>query len=122
MVINTAIARGDEYDPVPGDVAIGVDAPVSSACEDREKAIDSILSSIAMEELALSHVLNAEGEKIQFILGTLPGVESPKATFEQVIETNESVRKMMQNVMQYEMIIAGKMETALDSSNCDICN
>ena len=39
----------------------------------RENAINQILSSIATEELSLSHILNAEGEKIQHILGTLPG-------------------------------------------------
>jgi len=35
----------------------------------REDAISQIISSIAMEELGLSHILNAEGEKIQFVLG-----------------------------------------------------
>ena len=40
----------------------------------REDAVNQILSSIAMEELGLSHILNAEGEKLQYILGTLPGL------------------------------------------------
>ena len=44
-----------------------IDPPIQ-----REDAVNQILSSIAMEELGLSHILNAEGEKLQYILGTLP--------------------------------------------------
>lgn len=34
----------------------------------QEQALTMILSSIALEEVALSHIINAEGEKIQYIL------------------------------------------------------
>ena len=44
-----------------------IDPPIQ-----REDAVNQILSSIAMEELGLSHILNAEGEKLQYILGTIP--------------------------------------------------
>ncbi|WP_429747958.1 hypothetical protein [Bacillus salipaludis] len=35
------------------------------------QTVQLLLASIALEELALAHLLNAEAEKIQFILGTL---------------------------------------------------
>ena len=47
--------------------------PPNGADMTREDALTMIVASIAMEELALSHILNAEGEKLQYILGTLPG-------------------------------------------------
>lgn len=34
-----------------------------------------IIASIAMGELALSRILNAEGERLQYILGALPGAK-----------------------------------------------
>ncbi|MCI9588503.1 MAG: collagen-like protein, partial [Oscillospiraceae bacterium] len=41
----------------------------------REGSINGIISSIAAEELSLSHILNTQGEKLQYVLGTLPGLE-----------------------------------------------
>ena len=31
----------------------------------REESINQVIAAIALEEIALSHILNAEGEKIQ---------------------------------------------------------
>ena len=36
-----------------------------------EETIPLLLASIALEELALAHIMNAEAEKLQFVLGTL---------------------------------------------------
>ena len=74
--------------------------PVVNPPIEREDAVNQILSSIAMEELGLSHILNAEGEKLQYILGTLPGLSGPPATVSDVLAANESVRSMLEAKMQ----------------------
>lgn len=43
----------------------------------RDDAISLLLYSIAMEELGISRIINAEGEKLQFVLGTLSGLSGP---------------------------------------------
>ena len=82
----------------------------------REDAVNQILSSIAMEELGLSHILNAEGEKMQYILGTLPGLSGPAATVKDVLNANESVRSMLETAVQNQIFLKGKMQGALDAS------
>ena len=48
----------------------------------REQAITDIIESVALEETALSHILNAEGEKIQKM------VAMPDITPEMLLATN----------------------------------
>lgn len=88
-----------------------VDPPIN-----REDAVNQILSSIAMEELGLSHILNAEGEKLQYILGTLPGLSGPPATVSEVLAANESVRSMLETAVQNQLFLKAKMQGALTAS------
>jgi len=79
-----------------------------------ENSIGQMLTSIAMEEIGLSHVINAEGEKIQYILGTLPESKPEVApTIDQVIEINESVKETLRQVAFNQMYLNAKMSTAL---------
>ena len=69
--------------------------PPNGADMTQEEALTMIIASIAMEELALSHILNAEGEKLQYILGTLPGT-SPCACPHDVLAVNKSVTALVE--------------------------
>jgi hypothetical protein len=82
-----------------------------------EDSIIQVISSIAMEELALSHILNAEGEKLQYTLGTLSGVNSSATppTLDQVLEVNGSVKDMLSTVSMNQMFLLGKLSAAMDA-------
>lgn len=74
----------------------------------RAQAITDIIQSIALEQTALSHILNAQGEKLK------------KATVldlsnRDLILINNSVREMISSVMRLENIL----QTKLESFNCD---
>lgn len=83
----------------------------------REAAINQLLSSIAMEELALSHILNAEGEKIQHVLGTLEGQTVSAAPIADLLAIDESVATMMGEVRETQTQLLNKMAAALAASD-----
>lgn len=70
----------------------------------REDAIGEIIESIAMEESSLSHILNAESEKIMAV------VENPSATVEQILAVNRSVRSTIGAITRLESALLAKLE------------
>lgn len=85
----------------------------------REEAINLILSSIAMQELGLSHIINAEAEKIQYAVGTLPGLTQP-SSIDDILRVNKDVRSTLSEVVRKELLLQMKLETVLNS--CSPCS
>lgn len=80
-----------------------------------EQAFNMLLGSIAMEELSLSHILNAEGEKLQYILGTLPGKHSVCPTAKELLEVNRSITELLENVAHNQLLLKGKLQQVLQA-------
>ena len=78
----------------------------------RQDAINQIISSIASEELALSHIINTEGEKIQYAIGTLPGLVGG-STIEDMLDINDSAGDMLGTVLENQIVLTGKLNSAL---------
>ena len=87
----------------------------------REDAINLILASIAEEELGLSHILNAEGEKIQFVLGTLETERglSGGVTVADLIALDQSVTDTLSAVTGTQGVLLEKLQAAL-ATNLDV--
>jgi hypothetical protein len=64
--------------------------------------------------LGLAHILNAEGEKIQSVLGTLPGQEVADPTVDDLVTINRSVERILRGVIKNQMLLQFKLEDVLD--------
>ncbi|MFT3983944.1 MAG: hypothetical protein QM697_08550 [Lachnospiraceae bacterium] len=69
----------------------------------RYQAITDIISSVALEQAALSHILNAEGEKIQKVV-------AQEYTSEKMLAVNKSVQATVNAVTRLEMVLQAKLE------------
>lgn len=85
---------------------------ITASTTTRKQAITDIIQSVALEETALSHILNAEGEKIQKI------VAMPDVTPEILIATNKSVESMVNSISKLEMILQSKL-SIFDGCLCE---
>jgi hypothetical protein len=88
-------------------------------CIPPSAALSLILVSIAMEEIGLSHVINAEGEKIQSVVGAL---NCGKASVCDVLAVDKSVSELFRNVIKKEILLELKMVEALEAlDKCEPC-
>ncbi|MEG2583935.1 MAG: hypothetical protein RSA27_05470 [Oscillospiraceae bacterium] len=68
------------------------------------QAIADLIESVALQETGLSHILNAEGEKIQAF------VAMPAVTPAQLLAVNASVKDTISAITKLEMILQSKLD------------
>ena len=84
----------------------------TAAIDPRIQAINDLFESVALQQTALSHILNAEGEKLQKVL-SLEDVGIPT-----ILLTNKSVDEMVNAITKLEVVLKMK----LDMFNECICD
>lgn len=77
-----------------------------------EEAVTDLITSVALQESALSHILNAEGEKMQRI------IDMENVTREELLRLNKSAELMIDTISRLEMILQAKLETVLTPGLC----
>lgn len=80
----------------------------------KESALTSLLQSIALQEAALAHILNAEGEKIQRVVCEAKCVDD-------LLNVNESVTNTIQAVSTLEEMLKDKAIAVIDELSGRVC-
>ena len=70
----------------------------------RKDAITNIIQSVALQEAALAHMLNAEGEKMQAV------INGHHVSSEELFELNKSAERFVNSVTRLEMMLQAKLE------------
>ncbi|WP_127585513.1 hypothetical protein [Paenibacillus koleovorans] len=73
----------------------------------RKEVVNLLLTSIALEEIGLSHIINAEAEKIQHLL------RDRCLTIHEALKINNSVERMMRNIVSNQLLLQFKMTDVL---------
>ncbi len=81
-------------------------------CCDINKSCCEIIHSVAFVELSISHILNAEGEKIQKVVKCSDSVC-------EILETNNSVLEVIEKVTRLEDILCSKLKLAKEICDKD---
>ena len=92
--------------------------PESSAILNHDEAVNAVLTSIAMEETALSHIINAEGEKIQYAIENAKKLESasgskPGSDIRMILDVNDSVTAMLEQITDLQFILLNKLNRVI---------
>ncbi|MCL2416204.1 MAG: DUF11 domain-containing protein, partial [Defluviitaleaceae bacterium] len=80
--------------------------PITIGRDIFQSITDTILS-VAMQEVALAHILNAEGEKLQ------AAIQMEEATVQDLIDINNSAVRLVSRIENLISIMQGKLETVL---------
>ncbi|WP_278071784.1 hypothetical protein [Bacillus velezensis] len=83
-----------------------------SRCE----TLNLLLSSVAMEEIGLSHILQAEAERIQMFLSA-----SGDPSLGELSSINRSTERLLRTVMKSQLLLQMKLEDIIYLQDAEAC-
>ncbi|WP_416829201.1 hypothetical protein [Ectobacillus polymachus] len=86
----------------------------------RKEIIIDLLESIALEEIALSHLLNAEAEKIQAFVGECKDFPTEPTNCE-ILQFNREATRFVETILMKEWLLLRKLENVLELIPDDSC-
>ncbi|OEH93773.1 hypothetical protein [Bacillus solimangrovi] len=78
---------------------------------DKDQVLLFLLATVGQEELALAHIMNAEGEKIQAAVAKF---ESGRLSVDELLAINDNVNDTLKTVVKKEMLLEFKVDKILE--------
>lgn len=82
-----------------------------------EDSIKMLCNSIALNEIGLSHITNAQGEAIQSILAELKECTNKcgcsNEVIDKILQANDSTNKFLNNLLQNQMMLKMQIENTM---------
>ncbi len=83
------------------------------------EAITDTIESIALEEIGIAHILNAEAEKLQAVACL---INSGRITLEEAIKFQSSVERTIQTIIKMQILLEFKLDSTLEFKEKNVCN
>ncbi len=71
------------------------------------------ISAIAAEDAELARIIDAESERLRYVIEMLPGTEGPEPAIEQTLRIGEDIRRTLQTVTNMQMLSLQKLSQLL---------
>lgn len=79
----------------------------------RKDSVRQILHAIALEELSVSHILNAGGKSLQYILDLPEGRDSSSVSAEKALDVSERARELLEAAAENQYLLSGNLREVL---------
>jgi uncharacterized repeat protein (TIGR01451 family) len=112
-IINIAIVSSLTPDPDLTNNTSTAVVQIERETTPRCQAVTDVIQSAALQEAAIAHILNAEGEKLQEIAAM---VQTGKATPSQALAINDTAADLIEAVNMLESAIRSKVKVVLNSN------
>lgn len=80
---------------------------------DRDEVINDLFESIAIEELAIGHLINAEAEKIQWSIGQLNN-DFIELDLTEIVAIQRQIERVLKVATKFQMLLQFKLENIID--------
>ena len=87
--------------------------PQESYRPTKDEVVIDLLKSIAMEENAIAHLLHAEAEKIQALVGKRHGI-SAEPSHEELMALSAQASKLLDVIVMKEWLLLRKLENVME--------